>query len=181
MRAIATAVSDAVSPLAGLGSVPTAELGLSAAMPCRGGSDTLRDEGADSRRSGTRAGPTASAGDGCGITDGCARPRPPGSRLLRVTPPSSPVPPGGRTRGGLRAWGARRPLEARREAGETRVRERPDARRRERARSDVTSHSANERRPCREGAVPALARRRRSPALGPPPGERLWRRGAAAG
>lgn len=50
----------------------------------------------------------------------------------------------------------------------TRVRERPDARRRERARSDVTSRSPNERRPCGEGAVPALARRRRS--LGPPPG-----------
>lgn len=147
------------------------ELGLSAAMPCRGGSDTLRGEGTDGRRSGTRAGPMASAGDECGITDGRASPRSPGSRLLRVIPRHLPRPreDGGAAGCGCGGRGAGSAPRGRRRT-RVRVRERPDARRRERARSDVTRRSPNERRPCGEGAVPALARRRRSPALGPPPG-----------
>lgn len=70
---LAMAVSDAVRPLASLGSVQTPALRLSASLPCRGGSNPLRDAGRSPQRN--RAGPTTDAGDGREITAGRAGPR----------------------------------------------------------------------------------------------------------
>lgn len=157
-------------------------LGLSAAMPCRGGSDTLRGEGTDGRRSGTRAGPMASAGNECGITDGRASPRSPGSRLLRVIPRHLPRPwEDGRAAGcGSGGRGAGSAPRGRRRTASASASARTPA---GGSAPALTSRAARPMSAVPAGRAlfppsPAAAGRGRS---GRPRGERLWRRGAAAG
>lgn len=175
------AIPDAVCPLAGSGSVPTA---------CAQALCGAALQGRQQHTEGCWAVATEVSGRTHGRRGGWARNngrprRAPSARLIQVSfrylAPSGDDGRTDRRAAGCRnagAWGERRWKRAERWE-RTRVQARRGARRRGRARSDVTRRSPNERRLCGEAPFPPSPAA--GPPLGPPPGERLRRRGAAAG